>query len=276
MRIVTDSTSDLPAALRDERAITVVPLTVIFGPESFRDGVDLDSTAFYRRLRDFSGVVRTSQPSVDAFARAYESLPADCDIVSVHVASKLSGTLNSARSAADMLGLGDRIRFVDSQTGSIGLGALALEAGALAAEGLDADTIVAALERRVPHIHVYAAVDTLEYLRRGGRIGRASSLLGSLLAIKPVLRIREGEILPFDRVRTKAKAIDRLVEVAVGTPRISQVFVAGGDADLETGRLAERLRDALGSVRVIVSTIGPTVGVHAGPGVVGIAVVEDS
>ena len=272
--IVTDSTSDLPPGFLGAPDLSVVALNVVFGDEALRDGVDIQAPEFYRRLRGTTELVKTSQPSLDAFIEAYERVPEDREIVSVHISAKLSGTANAARMAAETLALGKRVRIVDSQNVSIGLGAMVIAALRQAAAGADAESIAARVTGMRSRVHVYTMVDTLEYLRRGGRIGRVSSIVGSLLSIKPIIRVVDGELASFDRVRTRNAAIDRLVEVALSHQDVEQVFVASGDADAEAERLARRLEADFPGVPVVMTTIGPTVGVHSGPGVIGICLVE--
>src|SRR5712691_1213382 len=212
--IVTDSTSDLPPALAAARSVTVVPLTLNLDGESLLDGVDITASEFYRRLPNATSHPTTSQPSPGAFAEKYTVLLEDHDaIVSIHISEKLSGTYASARQAADMTDP-KRVHVVDSEVVSMSLGLVALVASALAAQKVDA----AAIESRVlamrPHVHTYFSVATLEFLRRGGRIGRASALLGSVLQVKPVLCIRDGLVTPLERVRTFDRALNRVIELA--------------------------------------------------------------
>jgi fatty acid kinase fatty acid binding subunit len=268
--IVTDSTSDLPPALASARSITIVPLTLNFDGQALLDGVDITPTEFYRRLPNATTHPTTSQPSPGRFAEAYTALLADHDaIVSIHISEKLSGTFESAQQAADMTDP-TRVHVVDSQVVSMGLGLVTLAAAALAAGGADAESIAATVETMRGEVQTYFSVATLEFLRRGGRIGRASALLGSVLQVKPVLCIRDGLVTPLERVRTFERALSRVVELARAVDRGEGICAivghAGADAD------AERVRRELEPIAetLLTQPLGPVVGAHAGPGVVGV------
>jgi DegV family protein with EDD domain len=272
--IVTDSTCDLPNDVTADLGVRVVPLTVFFGEESMLDGPDLDIDAFYQRLRSFSGAARTSQPSVEQFKAAYEEAAAAGDeVVSIHISSKMSGTLNSASIAREDLADRIHVDLVDSYNVSLGLGAVVVEAAEAARAGASREEVASVARHAVDRVHVIAALDTLEYLRRGGRIGRARSFLGSLLNIKPILHVDGGEMAPLERVRTRAKVMERLAELATADPRISRLYVAAGGEPAAVDELVERVRPLLPHTEIIRGRIGPVVGVHAGPGVFGFCTV---
>jgi DegV family protein with EDD domain len=271
VRIVTDSTCDLPGDVVADYGLTVVPLVVSLGDEEFVDGPDLDLDDFYARLRAFTGAPRTSQPSVERFIEAYDGLANDGDgVVSIHISSRMSGTLNSASVARERLAGRVHIDLVDSYNVSLGLGAVVLEAAEAARAGADFAAVGEAARRAVERVRVVALVETLEYLRRGGRIGRARSMLGSLLNIKPILHIERGEMAPFERVRTWNRAVDRLAEVATADRTISRLFVAAAGDDDAARALLERVAPELPHTDVRFGRIGPIVGVHGGPGLLGI------
>jgi DegV family protein with EDD domain len=268
--IVTDSTADLPPELTRSRSITVVPLTLNFDGKSLLDGVDIRPDEFYRRLPAATTHPTTSQPSPGRFAETYSSLLADHDsIVSIHISDKLSGTYASARQAADMTDP-NRVRVVDSELVSMGLGLITLAASALASSGADMETIEAKVLDMRPHVQTYFSVATLEFLRRGGRIGRASALLGSVLQVKPVLCIRDGLVTPLERVRTFERAMNRVVELTREVDRGHGVCVIVGHADAKAD--AERIARELDPIAetLMLQPLGPVVGAHAGPGVVGV------
>jgi DegV family protein with EDD domain len=268
--IVTDSTADLPPELATLRSITVVPLTLNFDGKALLDGVDIRPDEFYRRLPSATTHPTTSQPSPGRFAAAYSSLLADHDaVVSIHISEKLSGTYASARQAADMTDP-KRVRVVDSEVVSMSLGLLALTASALASKGADAETIEAKMLDMRSHVQTYFSVATLEFLRRGGRIGRANALLGSVLQVKPVLCIRDGQVTPLERVRTFERALNRIVELTREVDRGHGVCVIVGHADAEAD--AERIARDLDPIAdtLMIQPLGPVVGAHAGPGVVGV------
>ena len=268
--IVTDSTSDLPPELASSRSITVVPLTLNFEGETLLDGVDIRPDEFYRRLPAATTHPTTSQPSPGRFAEAYTALLADYEaVVSIHISQKLSGTYESARQAANITDP-KRVHVVDSELVSMSLGLLTLAASALAAGGSDGLAIETQVLEMRANVQTYFSVATLEFLRRGGRIGRASALLGSVLRLKPVLCIRDGLVTPLERVRTFERALNRVVELTREVDRGHGVCVivghAGAEEDAERiGRELEPIAETL-----MIQPLGPVVGAHAGPGVVGV------
>ena len=268
--IVTDSTADLPPELAALRAITVVPLTLNIDGQSLLDGVDIRPDEFYRRLGSVTTHPTTSQPSPGRFADVYTSLLADHDaVVSIHISQKLSGTYESARQAAAMTDP-KRVRVIDSELVSMSLGLITLAASSLAASGKDAGAIEASILDMRSSIQTYFSVATLEFLRRGGRIGRASALVGSVLQVKPVLCIRDGLVTPLERVRTFDRALNRVVELTRQVDRGHGVCVIVGHADAEAD--AERIGRELDPIAetLMIQPLGPVVGAHAGPGVVGV------
>ncbi|MCC7366586.1 MAG: DegV family protein [Dehalococcoidia bacterium] len=273
VRIVTDSTCDLPRDVVERYGITVVPLTLTFGDEEFLDWVDIDANAFYAKLVASHDVPRTSQPTVARFRDAYRAIGPEHDIVSVHISSRLSGTLNSASIAREELAGEMRIDLIDSHTVSLGMGAVALEAAIVAQRGGTLEEVAAAARHTADRVRVVALVDTLEYLRRGGRIGRAQSMLGSLLSIKPLLHVDKGEVAPFDRVRTRSKAVQRLFEIATEDRTLKRVFLGCGGNDAEALEFMERLRPLMPHTEFILGQVGPAVGVHSGPNVLGVGLV---
>jgi DegV family protein with EDD domain len=268
--IVTDSTADLPPALAAARAITVVPLTLNLDGQSLLDGVDITPAEFYRRLPLATTHPTTSQPSPGRFAEAYTALLKNHEsIVSIHISEKLSGTFDSARQAAAMTDP-KRIRVIDSGVASMSLGLITLVASTLSARSADAEAIEAKVLAMKPHLQTYFSVATLEFLRRGGRIGRANALVGSVLQVKPVLCIRDGLVTPLERVRTFERALTRIVELARELDRGKGVCIIVGHADAEAD--AERVARELKPIAdtLMIQPLGPVVGAHAGPGVVGV------
>ncbi len=268
--MVTDSTADLPEALVRDHAITVVPLTVILDGKSYLDGVDIRPPDFYRMLESSEGGATTSQPSPGRFAEVYQKLLRDHEtVVSLHISAKLSGTYAAALQGADIAGAG-RIRVVDSQSVSMPLGLIMLAAATIAAEGVAAEALLERLEPVIGGAKVYFMVATLEHLRRGGRIGRASALLGSVLQMKPVLTIQDGQVAPLERIRTYDKALSRIIELARETDRGAGICAIVGHAAAEPA--AERVARELEGIAdtLLIQSLGPVVGAHAGPGTVGI------
>jgi DegV family protein with EDD domain len=268
--IVTDSTADLPLDLAGTRGITVVPLTLNFDERSLLDGVDIRPDEFYRRLHSVTAHPTTSQPSPGRFADIYKSLLADHDsVVSIHISQKLSGTFESARQAASMTDP-KRVRVIDSELVSMSLGLITLAAASLASSGSNAEAIEAKVLEMRSSVETYFSVATLEFLRRGGRIGRASAMVGSVLQVKPVLCIRDGLVTPLERVRTFERALNRVVELTREVDRGHGVCVIVGHADAEAD--AQRIARELDPIAetLMIQPLGPVVGAHAGPGVVGV------
>jgi len=272
--IVLDSTADFPEARDRYPNMRVVPLYVRFGEESFRDYVDIDPHTFYTRLRTVSSLPTTSQPTPQDFLAAYEELAGYERIYSLHLSSRLSGTFRSAELAAEEAG-GDRIRVVDSKTASaaVTMLALAIQRRLRLAAGCSDDEIEALIERYKREAEILFTVDTLEFLAKGGRIGRAKALAGNLLHVKPILTIEEGEIVPVTRVRGRRKALEefgrRFSEATSDRPGL-RVGIAHAEAE----GTVEELRAVIAAARPqaeieIVTTLGAVVGTHAGPGTVG-------
>lgn len=271
VRIVTDSTADVPPELVERHGITVVPLLVHFGEQSFRDGVDLTFDAFYHRLRSGNVYPTTSQPPVETFKDTFERLAADGSaVVAIHLASTFSGTFQSSTLAAQMLPA-SRVTVLDSGSVSMGLGWLVLAAARAAEAGASVAEIVALVERLRPRVRTFAVFETLEYLQRGGRIGRARAFLGSLLGVKPLLEVRDGEVLPRERVRTWKRAVERLVELVLALGPITHLAFLHAAAPEAVAGLRERLAPHLAGVETVTCAIGPVLGAHIGPGAVGIA-----
>ena len=270
--IVTDSTCDLPPSLASARSITIVPLTLNFEGHSLLDGFDITPSEFYRRLPTATSHPTTSQPSPGRFAEAYEGLLTNYEsIVSLHISQKLSGTFESAQQAAELTDQ-SRIHVLDTEVVSMSLGLITLAASTLAASGVEAKAIVEKVESMRGQVQTYFSVATLEFLRRGGRIGRASAMLGSVLQVKPVLSIRDGLVTPLERVRTFDRALQRVVDLARAVDRGKGVCAIVGHAAAEAE--AERVFRELEPIAetLMIHPLGPVVGAHGGPGVVGVGV----
>ncbi len=269
VHIVTDSTSDISQAQAADIGITVVPLTLRFGDEAFSDGVDIDADTFYRRLPAANPLPVTSQPTPNDFTEAYRRLLAAPDdrVVSIHISSKWSGTVQSASLAAqDFEG---RVAVVDSLSVSAGMQMLLRAALRDAAASADMDTIVRNTEVRRDRVFVYVMLDTLTYLQKGGRIGRAQALLGGVLNVKPILRLTGGEVQPQARARNRQQGIGKLLElVAAEGPLESVGMMTSGGGD-PGGEARRRLHEAYPELELHEGVLGPVVGVYAGPGAIG-------
>jgi DegV family protein with EDD domain len=272
--IVTDSTCDIPRELVEELKIDVVPLTVSFGAEQFRDGIDLTADDFYDRLASSRVLPATSQPPPALFRYVYEHLASRGDVVSVHLSHKFSGTVGTARSSAQEVAP-ERISVVDSGSASMGLGLCVLAAARRARDGGTRVECVAAAEETSRRIDVAVAFETLDYLRRGGRIGRAQAFLGGLLRLQPVLTVRDGEAHPLSRVRSRAKALDELYALATRFERVRDIVVLHTTTPDEAHALNARVHEARPGARLLSGRFGPVLGVHGGPGMIGVAIVAD-
>ncbi len=278
VKIVTDSTADLPPDLAAKYNITVVPLMVIFNDnEIFRDSVDIDTGQFYRRQIERKEYSRTSQPAPAEFLSIYKELSSSgSSVISIHLSSALSGACQSARMARDMLPGAD-IAVIDSKLASMGLGMIALEAARAAGAGKNKDEILRIVRQMISEGMLYFIVDTLEYLARGGRIGKAQALLGNILSIKPILYLKDGVVHPLEKTRGRAKAIDRLaqiVEKKVGQRRVKCALMHGMDP-VGMRQLYENIMPLLNCDEPVCSTLGAVIGTHTGMGALGIAVFPD-
>lgn len=273
VRIVTDSTSDLPPDIANAHGITVVPLTVRFGQEVFRDRVDLQPGRFYAMLQEKKAHPVSSPPETEELAGRYnEAVAQGHEVVSVHISSRLSKTIEHARAGAP-----EGVSVVDSGQTSLGLGLLALFAARMAARNQPAIEIRQRLVAMAPRVHTLFLMDTLEYLARGGRIGRAQAFLGGLLGIKPILGIVDGEVAPVDRVRGGRAAHPRILEILhqrVDPGRPLLVGVSHGNAPAWADRLERLIRQTFQITELIQAEVGPVVGTHAGPGVVSVSLFQ--
>lgn len=269
--VVTDSTAYLPDGVAAEFGIVVVPLHVRLGDKEFDEGVDLSSADFVEWIKPPGRRPLTSQPSADALMSAYAA--ADGPVVSVHLSSVLSGTCGAARLAAERAA--KPVRVVDSRNVAMGLGFAVIAAAEAAAGGAGLAESAEAAERAAVRSRTMFYVDSLEHLRRGGRIGTAQSLLGGVLAVKPLLHILDGQIAVLERIRTTSKALARLEDVAALTAGNASADLAVqhlGAAERAAG-VVERLRDRIPGLRSVhVGELGPVVGAHVGPGTVGVVV----
>lgn len=276
--IVTDSTSDLPPHLVEEFGIRVVPQILIMGDQTWRDGVDIDSATFYELLRTSSHFPSSSQPSVVDFQQVFGELAAEYDgIAAILISDELSGTLNSARMAAESLP-DVPIEIIDTRAVSLQLAFIVLAAARAAAAGGDLQTVAKAAWAMIGRVHVYFIVDTLEYLHRGGRIGAAARLFGTALNLKPVLTISDGVVTPLTKVRSRRKALGTVVRILdeqlAGAQGIHMGVLHIACPD-EAAHLAEHLEGRFHPVEMVRAECGPVIGTHAGPGTVGVVVYVD-
>jgi DegV family protein with EDD domain len=271
--VVSDTTAYVPRELADQNEIALVSLYVNFGGERTEREADItDYGRFFDELRSSQQLPTTSQPAVGDFIAVYEPLlEQGRDVISIHISGGLSGTVEAARQAAQALEDKGRVHVFDSETGAGGIGILALVAAKAAQRGESLDEVAERVQRARDVLKIWFAIDTLDYLRRGGRIGAASAWIGSTLKIKPILTV-EREMTPVERVRTSKRAFERMVDYA------EQRKAAGADAWVvqhiqspdQAERLADRGREIFGNEPLWISEIGPVLGVHTGPGLLGV------
>jgi DegV family protein with EDD domain len=274
--IVVDSTADFPEAPERYANWRIVPLYVRFGTESFRDYVELGPDEFYARLRESPVTPTTSQPTPGDFRAVYEELAGYGRVYSLHIAGALSGTVEAARAAAE---LGDRVRVIDTETASAAVAMLGLSVQRRLERGTTDEEIDALVQRHRRDSQLIFTLDTLDYLARGGRIGRAAAWAGQLLKVKPILTIRGGEVIPLKRVRGNRRAFQEFIDVfeaGSGEGPNLRVAIAHADAPDRAEALRELVRRTRPEAQLeLVTTLGPVVGTHAGPGTVGLFWFED-
>ena len=276
VKIVTDSTSDLTSKMADDLGITVVPLYIQFGEETYRDGVDLTTEDFYRRLVESKTLPTTSTTSPATFAEVYDKLAQEADeILVLPLSTKYSKTYEVAIQARDLKKSKARVEVIDSTFAIMGLGLLCIAAAKAAREGANLDEVISVTQRNMKRVDVRMAFDTLEYLKRGGRIGNAQAFMGSMLKINPILTIKEGVTEPIARTRSRAKAIDHLYNFALGFSNIEEMAIEDATTPDEVEALAERLNAKFPKERIYRSKVSPVVGTHVGPHVLAVAVLGD-
>jgi DegV family protein with EDD domain len=276
LAIVTDSTAYIPSPLVDEYGISVAPQVLIFGEETYQDGVDIQPDEFYTRLKTARVMPTTSQVSVVTMREIFEKrLQKASQVLAIFISEKLSGTMLSAQQAANELGAAaKRITIVDSNSTAMALGFQVLAAARAARGGASVQECRAIVEKGRSHVGVYFALETLEFLHRGGRIGGGQRFIGSALNLKPILALRDGRVEAEDRVRTKSKALDRVLElVATDVKGKANIHLATlhANAEAEAKQLLERATRELNPVESVLASLSPVVGVHGGPGLVGLA-----
>lgn len=271
VRIVTDSACDLPTALLAEHRIEVVPLSIRFGDEEFTDGVDLSTAEFWKRCAASPRLPETAAPSPGAFQAAYERLAGEGadGVVCITMSSEISATHQSAVLGAEAAAARVPVRVVDSRFVTAAEGLLALEAAGLAATGAGVDDVAAHTTARVADAHLVGTLDTMDHLVKSGRLSGTKALFGSMLSVKPILNVKDGLVVEGGRQRTRARALEYLATQTEAAAPFDWLAIGGGDAD-DLSTVVERLRGVETSHPVIVTEIGPVVGTHAGPGVVGV------
>jgi DegV family protein with EDD domain len=275
VKVVTDSTCDIPPQLMQDLDITVVPIYVVFGDKSYRDKLDISEDEFYDKLIHGPVHPTTSIPTPKDFADVYNKLAEKTnEIIAILITSRESGTYNAAVMAKELATKKCRIEVVDSLSMSMALGLLVTEAGRLAKTGASLDKVAESVRQAVPKVHLILMLDTLKYVVRGGRLGKAYGLIGSALRVKPLLTLKEGDLSLVGIARTKAKAVERLYEFAKGFSRVKEIAVSYTTAHDEAEAFADRLKAAFPGVPLNLTRVGSSLGTHAGPGGMGVAVRE--
>jgi len=273
VKVVTDSASDFPVTIARDLGITVVPDNVHFGQRTYRDGVDLTREEFFIELAKSPVLPTTSQPAVGVFEEVYRQLGREArQIVSIHLPAKLSAVLNSAHLAAQSLP-DLEIVLIDSTQVSMGMGWLVIIAARAARQGKNLAEILALVKDTIPRLRLIAMLDTLEYVQKGGRIGKGAALLGTLLSMKPIVQLLDSELLPVENVRTRRRALQRLAEIVTEMAPLEEAAVVHANAPALAHELAEMLAPVHPFGRILIGQVGAILGTHTGPGAVGVACV---
>lgn len=266
VRIVTDSTADIPPSIAEALDINTIPVYVRFGRQVYRDIIDISHDELYTRLANDPVHPTTSQPSPNDFATVYRRLlqPGD-EIVSIHVSSKLSGTYNAALQGRELVE-GNRIEVFDSGSLSMGLGLTVMAAARLAKAGQGLAAVLAEVRAAISQSRAFGLLDSLKYLAKGGRVGKARALVGGLLNVKPLLLLKDGELHPSGLARNRRRGLERLFQYIKNAPGLREVAIVYTTAPEEAQALKERLATVLDKSRIYISQLGPALGVHGGPG----------
>ncbi len=267
--VVTDSVADISPQLAEELEIAIVPLILRLGSDIYRDSLDISPDEYYQKLTTEKTLPKTSAPPPMAFSETFDRLAEKTDsILYIGLSSKFSGTFQIATQSVGLMKNKCRIELLDSQWAAMAQGFIAISAAKAAIAGANLDETLSVAREAIPRVALYAAFDTLEYLERGGRIGRAQALLGSLLKINPIIGIKDGEVVPLGRQHSRAKAIDFIYEIATANPDIEALAVEYATDRNEADKLVERLKTEFPQVPVYISRATPVMGTHTGPGLI--------
>jgi DegV family protein with EDD domain len=276
VKIVTDSVADLPSQVVKELDITVVPILIRWGEELYRDGIDLTAEQFYERLKRSKIPPSTSVPSPGTFAEAYDKLAEEAnEILAIIVTSRLTGTYNVALQSIGLMKRKCRVEVIDSKCATMPEGFIVMKAAQAAQAGASLDEVMEVTRKTIPRVDFLSTFDTLEYLKRGGRIGKAQAFLGSILKVNPLITLRDGVVEPVGRTRSRAKAIDRLCEFAMSYSHIEEIAIEEATTPNDADRIAERLSAKFPKERIYRSKPSPVIGAHTGPGFLLVAVLGD-
>ncbi|HLR70542.1 MAG TPA: DegV family protein [Pseudogracilibacillus sp.] len=272
--IVTDSTAYIPEDLVKKYNIHIIPLSVVFGDDSYREGIDLSTEAFYQKVKESENLPSTSQPAIGSFVELYEELANQHDaIISIHLSKKFSGTYEAAKTAGTMVENIEVFAY-DSELSAMPQGFYAIEAAEMAQAGRTVDYILTKLDEMKSKTRSYFMVDDLSHLQRGGRLNSAQAILGSLLNIKPVLHIVDGLIVPFEKIRTRKKAINRIMgmlEEDVQQKKVRRVVFIHANNEAAVLKLRDQFSDKYHDIETIISYFGPVIGTHLGEDSIGVS-----
>ncbi len=276
VKIISDSLADIPVKLAEELGISIIPIHVLFGTTSYRDGVDLTTEQFYSKLVSSKTLPTSAVPSLGTFIESYDKAAENSrEIVVFTISHKLSGTFETASRAVEMSKKKARIKVIDTYQVIMAEGLIAIEAAKAARAGASMDEIVKQAEMNLHRVEPRMAFDTLEYLKRGGRIGAAQAFLGSILKINPVLSMKDGEIYPLSRERSRTKAIDSLYNFVLSYKKVEALAVEDATTPAEADALADRLKEKFPRVPLYRSKVSAVIGVHVGPSVIAVTVLGD-
>lgn len=276
VKIITDSLGDVPAELVKSLDITVIPIHVLFGTQSYQDGIDLTTDQFYSKLVSSKTLPTTAVPALGTFIQAYENvLKVTDEILVLSVSHKLSATFEAASRASEMIKQKCRIKVIDTLQIIMGQGMIVINAAKAAQAGVNFDTIVKQVQTNIPRIESRMAFDTLEYLKRGGRIGAGQAFLGSLLKINPILGLKAGEVYPLSRERSRVKALDSLYNFVTGYSNIEAISVEDATTPDEADVLTHRLKEKFPDKPIYRSKVSAVIGVHVGPSIIAVSVLGD-
>mgnify|MGYP001121680689 CR=1 FL=1 len=274
VKIVTDSTSDLTPEIASKLGITVVPLYIYYGNESYRDGIDLTTEDFYQRLAQNKTLATTSAPPPSVFAKTYDRLAEETDeILTITISSKLSATYNTAVEAKGLMRSKCRVEVIDSLSAIMGLGLITISAAKAAQAGNDLNEVTDVVQNNIRQVDFRVVFDTLEYLERGGRIGKAQAFLGSILKINPIITIRDGEVYPAGRQHSRAKAMDYLYNFAMSFPNIGEMAIEDATTPNDADMLLERLNPKFNREHIYQMKVSPVIGNNVGPCVLGVGII---
>ena len=275
VKIVTDSLSDITPEMARELGVSVVPVYVRFGEKVYRDRTEMTTDEFYYKLTHDSIWPTTTQPTPNDFLTVYNKLADETDeILVVNLSHKLSGTFESAKHAKSLIKKKVHIEVIDSETVVMGLGLIVISAVKAANEGAGLEELVNLVKKEIPRSHAVMSFDTLKYLAKGGRIGKAQGLLGSLLSVKPILTMKDGEVSPLTRVRSRVAGMDYLYNLVASFPKIKELAVEHATTPDDANELIERLNAIYPKEKIWRSTVSPVIGTYTGPNVLSVSILE--